>query len=123
MPKRKNKPKLRPFGVTFESHRQPCKKYTDPVVIIDINVEADSVEQALNVAGRIAIRQFIHRTPSWVSSVCWSRDSTFDGCGYISGRANRSGGKLSAPYHLTRRLKATVTLGRIPKQLELDFNQ
>lgn len=123
MPKRKNDPQLRPFGVTFESHRLAGKKYADPTVIVDVNVQADSVEQALHIAGRMVIRQFIDRTPSWVSGVCWSRDSTFEECGYISGRAKRSGGKLSAPYHLTRRLKATVTLGRIPKQLELDFKQ
>lgn len=123
MPKRKNKQQLRPFAVTFESHRAPNKVYHEPIFAVDVNVMAASVEDALTVASREAIGEFIDRKPSWAAKVCWSRDQFYEGCGYISGRAPRGGERLSAPYHLTKRLKATVTLGRLPIQLELDFNQ
>lgn len=114
---------LRSFTVTFESHRLPNKYYDDPIQTVEIGVNASSIQDAITVASRQALRKFIDKAPSWVANVCWKKDHYVEGAGYIAGQAPRSQGKLSAPYNLTRRLKATVTLGNIPIQLELDFDQ
>lgn len=121
MSKRKKKIKLRPFGVSFESHRYPYKFYNDPVVIVDVNVEASSVKEAITIAGRKALRQFIDEVPDWVSNVLWAKDPHFEGCGYIAAQSKRPDSTLSKPYNMTKRLQVTVTLGRLPKQLELEF--
>ncbi|MNC22497.1 hypothetical protein D3C75_704990 [compost metagenome] len=117
----KKKKQLRSFTVTFESHRLPNKYYDDPITIVEVGVNASSVQDAILVASRQALRKFIDRVPTWVANVCWKKDHYVEGCGYIAGQAPRNRGKLSAPYNLTRRLTATVTLGNIPVQLELDF--
>ena len=113
----------RAFTVEFTSHQIPGKhphyRHYKPLLV---NVEATGVEDAIRVASKKSLTHFIHTIPKAIANVCWARDSSYEGTGYIAVQYPR-GQKLSAPYMMTKRLNVTVTLGNIPVQLCFDFGE
>lgn len=87
---------------------------------IQVQVLASGVEEAKHQAVRQTLTRFIPRIPKQVSNICWSKDSKYPEAGYMSVQYPR-GARLSAPYHMTQRMKIEVTLGNIPVQLCFDF--
>lgn len=113
---------LRLFCVEFSTFHNPRYTREDPLTFstIQVQVQAPGVNEAKNIAARQVLTQFIPRVPKQAVNVCWSTDQKYPEAGYISVQYPR-GAKLSAPYHMTRRMKVEVTLGNIPIQLCLDF--
>lgn len=119
----KKKPQKRSFSVEFTGHRVDGARRNHPPYAaspVVVAVEATSVEEALNIAARQTLTQFIPKVPGAIANICWSRDVTYPGTGYVSVQYPR-GAKLSRPYHMTKRMNAVVTLGNIPIQLCFDF--
>lgn len=87
---------------------------------IQVQVLASGVEEAKNIATRETLTRFVSRIPKQVSNICWSKDCKYPEAGYMSVQYPR-GARLSAPYHMTQRMKIEVTLGNIPVQLCFDF--
>lgn len=87
---------------------------------IQVQVMATGVEEAKHLATRQTLTRFISRIPKSVSNICWSKDTKYPEAGYMSVQYPR-GARLSAPYHMTQRMKIEVTLGNIPVQLCFDF--
>lgn len=118
---RKRQPPLFAYGVEFTEHRREGIHYNglprDPVIV---NVMATGVEEAKHAACRQTLTQFIPSVPKSVKNICWSRDTKYPGAGYVSVQYPR-GARLSAPYHMTKRMKIEVTLGNIPIQLSFNF--
>ena len=113
---------LRPYCVEFSSF-QP-QKYSRHAPLkfepFQVQVQAGSVEEAKNIAACETLTRFISRIPKQVANICWSKDHNYPEAGYMSVQYPR-GSKLSAPYHMTQRMKIEVTLGNIPVQLCFDF--
>jgi hypothetical protein len=111
----------RVFTVEFTSHQIPGTRrhyrHYDPV---QVTVEATGIEDAIKVASKKSLTQFIHKIPKDVANVTWASDRSYEGTGYIAVQYPR-GQKLSAPYMMTKRLNVEVTLGNIPVQLCFDF--
>lgn len=112
---------LRSYCVEFSYYQTPG--YTKRVPEFDpiqVQVLAAGVEEAKHVACRQTLTRFISSIPKHASNICWSKDSKYPEAGYISVQYPR-GPRLSAPYHMTKRMKIEVTLGNIPVQLSFDF--
>lgn len=111
----------RVFTVEFTSHHVPGRqrhyRHYEPV---QVTVEATGIEDALKVACKKSLTQFIGTVPKAIANICWARDNTYEGTGYIAVQYPR-GQRLSVPYMMTKRLNVTVTLGNIPVQLCFDF--
>lgn len=116
------KPQTRAFTVEFTSHRIHGRRYNhilhEPITV---EVEATGIEDAIKVASKKTLTQFIGKIPSSVANVCWCRDNTYEGTGYIAVQYPRGPKHLSKPYMMTKRLTVRVTLGKIPRQLCFDF--
>lgn len=57
-----------------------------------------------------------------IKNVTWCRDPWNESAGYIAVQYPRANGNgLSQPYNVSRRLTASLTLGRIPHQLSFDW--
>lgn len=113
---------LRPYCVEFSSF-QPESYVRSGLFKFDtiqVQVLASGVEEAKHLATRQTLTRFISRIPKSVSNICWSKDTKYPEAGYMSVQYPR-GARLSAPYHMTQRMKIEVTLGNIPVQLCFDF--
>lgn len=111
------------YTVEFTSHQIPgTRRHYRHYEPFQVTVEATGVEDALRVASKKSLTHFIHKIPKEIANICWARDSSYEGTGYIAVQYPR-GQKLSAPYMMTKRLNVTVTLGNIPVQLCFDFGE
>lgn len=118
MPKKRA---LHAYCVEFSSHRKEGYCYnTPPHEPVVVEVLAAGVKEAINLACRKTLTRFVSPIPKQAANICWARDSTYEGTGYMSVQYSR-GTRLSAPYYMTKRMTVEVTLGNIPRQLCFDF--